>query len=380
MQTYNDVDCKTCSVTVISDESNMVIEKDGSPITSYPAVFAWVHQNWTAQNDPILDAANAEWIWESNPTQQADVEADVTYTFKKSFEWWGPIINTDLYMAVGSDNSVEVYLNGVQIGSNLGEFGYLQGSMLHISSGLITANVVQGNNVLKFVIENFGLGSSATPYTNPAGLIYKFSIDGNCGDDYFKNHCMLWGEKDLEDETFFNFDDIKPGDRGRNVISMHVYDNDAWACLVINDKQDDDNGLTDPEEEAGDTTDGDGEGELSQFIEVFGWDDLNKDGVYNPPTETDLFEGSLASDPINLKIADSTTGSKLIGSTTYYIGFAWCAGSQTVDHVTGQITCDGSTMGDIAQTDSLTAALTAYAEQWRNNLDFDCEDVNLEEE
>jgi len=90
-----------------------------------------------------------------------------------------------------------------------------------------------------------------------------------------------------------------------------------------------------------------------------------------------LFEGSLADDPVNLGIADSIVGSKLIGSTTYYVGLAWCAGTQTVNPGTGAITCDGSTMGDISQTDSLMASLTAYAEQWRNNLDFDCANVIL---
>ena len=58
-QTYNDVDCKTCSVTVISDETNIVVEKNGSSVTPYPAVPAWVHTAWTAQNDPALVAAGA---------------------------------------------------------------------------------------------------------------------------------------------------------------------------------------------------------------------------------------------------------------------------------------------------------------------------------
>ena len=378
-QTYNDVDCKTCSVTVISDGSNMVIEKNGIPISPYSAVPAWVHQAWTAQNDPILVAAGAGWIWEQNPTQQADVENDVTYTFKKSFEWWGPIVNTDLYMAVGSDNSVEVYLNDVLIGSNPGEFGYLEGSMLHIPSANITGNVNQGDNVLKFIVENFGLGLNATPYSNPAGLIYKFSIDGNCDDDYFKNNCTLWGEKDLDErDQFFMFDDVKPGDRGRNVISLHAFDNDAWACLIVHDKQDDENVLTDPEGEAGDTTDGAGFGELSPFLEVFGWDDNNKNGIYEPGSEDALFEGSLAGDPVNLKVADSTSPLPLTASVTYYVGLAWCAGTQTVDHNTGEITCDGSSMDDTAQTDSLSASLTAYIEQWRNNEEFECSNVDLE--
>lgn len=376
-QTYNDVDCKTCSVVLVSDETNnMVVERFESPVASYPAVLAWVHPVWTAQDDPELVASGAEWIWEANPTRVEDLTNNVTYTFENNFEWWGPIVDTDLYMAVGSDNSVWVYLNNVLIGSNTGEFGYLQGSMLQIPAGNITPNVLQGNNVLRFVVKNWALQGS-TPYTNPGGLIYKFEIDGLCDDNYFKNHCTLWGEKDLgENDQFFMFDDIKPGDRGTNLISLHIYDNDGWACLIVNDKSDDDNGLTDPEQEAGDETDGVGEGDLSQFIEVFGWMD-DGDGVYETGEET-LFDGSLADPTVYLSIADSLSGSKLIGSHTYYVGLAWCAGAQAVDSGAGTIACDGSTMGDIAQSDSLTAALTAFAEQWRNNESFDCAKVVLE--
>lgn len=378
-QTYNDIDCNTCSVILISDVTNMVVEKNSSSITPYPAVPAWVHAAWTAQNDPTLAAAGAGWIWEQNPTQQVDTTQDVTYTFRKTFEWMGPITGSDLWFAIGSDNSVEVWLNGVKIGENTGEYGYKQEHMLHISGAVVTSNVQQGNNVLEFIVKNWGM-QNGTPYSNPAGLIYKFSIDGQCGDDYFKSNCTLWGEKDIEHgDYFFSFDDVKPGDRGRNVISMHVYDNDAWACLIVHDKQDDDNGLTDPEEEVGDTTGGDDEGELSENINVFGWMDDNQDGLYDPPEEDELFSGSLADEQVRLQIADSDT-SPLNGTTTYYVGLAWCAGTQTVDPQTGVIICDGSAMGDESQTDSLSASLTAYIEQWRNNSTFDCSEVDLEEQ
>ena len=186
---------------------------------------------------------------------------------------------------------------------------------------------------------------------------------------------MLWGEKDLADETFFNFDDIKPGDRGTNVISLHLIDNDGWACLLVNDKHDDDNGLTEPEGAAGDTTGGVDEGELSQYINVFLWMDNDQDGEYDPSTEEELYSGSLADDPTIMTIADSITGNPLNGGSTEYVGLAWCAGTQTVNGSTGEITCNGQGMNDMAQTDSLTASLTIYAEQWRNNQDFTCDSV-----
>lgn len=370
-QTYNDVDCRTCSVTVISDPTNMVVEKFGSPITPYPAVYVgsnhggWIHPAWTAEEDPILQAAGAKWIWESDPTRDADLTNDVTYTFKKEFEWWGPIIGSDLWMAVGSDNSVKVWLNGVLIGQNSGEYGYKKESMLHILAANIIANIAQGNNVLKFEVKNWALAGS-THHTNPAGLIYKFSIDGLCGDEYFRTHCQLWGLKDMDgSEKFFMFDDVKPGDRGINVISLHAYDNDAYACLIANNIVNQENTVVDPEAALGDL----GEpGELSQFINFFAWEDDN-DGVYEI--------GELIIAGPNSPFATAMGKISLVESDTKYIGLAWCAGTQSVDGGTGVITCDGSSMGDIAQTDILTASITAYAEQQRNNPEFDCANVTL---
>jgi len=374
-QTYNDADCKTCSVTVVSDLTNMVIEKNEVSITPYPAVYAWVHPAWTAQNDPLLDAAGAEWIWEANPTQAADTLNDVTYTFEKDFEWWGPIVDTDLYMAVGSDNSVWVYLNGVLIGSNTGEFGYLQGSMLQIDSEDITDNIAQGDNVLKFVVKNWALANS-TYQTNPAGLIYKFSIDGNCGDDYFKSHCNLWGEKDLTtNDHFWMFDDVKSGDYGTNVISLHLYDNPGWVCLNIDNQEDWENECNEPENDVPDTTCGSsvGEGELSTYLEIFTWADNNFNGVYEPSS------GEVAFTPTPVTFAnyissgyDSMTGSAVDPEDGLsYIGLSWCAGSMTVE-TNGSFTCDPAGMGNITQTDSLTADVILITEQARHQDEFTC--------
>jgi predicted ribosomally synthesized peptide with SipW-like signal peptide len=365
-QTYNDVDCKTCSVTLISDPTNMVVEKFDVPITPYPAVYAWVHPAWTAQNDPELSAAGARWIWEANPTKQEDTNNNVTYTFEKDFEWWGPIVSTDLFMAVGSDNSVEVWLNGTKIGENLGEYGYRQESMLHIPAASITPYILQGNNVLKFIVKNWALENS-TPFTNPAGLIYKFSIDGKCGDEYFRTHCKLWGEKDLAPgDTFFNFDDVKPGDWGTNIISMHVFSNDAYSCLLVTNPQDNENTWVDAEKKAGDVTPD--VGELSQFLSAVLWSDTNSDKQYNAG-EPILYG------PAALKDMKNMTYLPLTATTTAYVGLAWCLGTQTVDGA--GIHCSGVGNQDVSQTDSFLASLTAFAEQQRNNPNFLCSEVHL---
>src|SRR3990167_7936458 len=85
-----------------------------------------------------------------------------------------------------------------------------------------------------------------------------------------------WSEDDLDlgVHKFFNFTDLKPGDRGEDTISLHVYTNDAWGRLIIDNLIDKDVDCTEPESEAvlpgpidadpecndvGDTPGGDGE-------------------------------------------------------------------------------------------------------------------------
>ena len=53
------------------------------------------------------------------------------------------------------------------------------------------------------------------------------------------------------------------------------------------------------------------------------------------------------------------------------------AGTQTVNPISSEITCDGSGMGDISQSDIFTADISLYAEQVRNNPDFKCANVVL---
>src|SRR5512139_2529 len=56
-----------------------------------------------------------------------------------------------------------------------------------------------------------------------------------------------WKLDDLKDQLFFNFEDLKPGDTGEDTISLHVDDNDAWACMDISMTADDDVDCTEPE-------------------------------------------------------------------------------------------------------------------------------------
>jgi predicted ribosomally synthesized peptide with SipW-like signal peptide len=369
LASYNDFDCHTCSVVLVSDPTNMIIKKNGTVIDPFAAVYAWVHPAWTAQNDTSLIAANAKWIWSSNPTSAEDASLGVTYTFEKTFDWQGPAISSDLWFAVGSDNSVEVWLNGAKIGENLGEFGYRQESMLQIPAGTLLSHIIQGQNKLDFIVTNFPRpGQDGSQ--NPGGLIYKFAIDGKCTDNYFLTNCRLWNEKDLgTGDIVYNFNDVKPGDHGHDVISLDPVDNSAWACMTVKGT-DQENTWTEPEKLAGDTSEY--VGELSSHLQLFVWND-NGDGIYQP-SETTMFTGTMAT-YLSLPIAEPS-GTPLPGGQAKYLGLAWCFGAQSVDPGTGVISCDGTGETNITQTDSFVADLVFYSEQSRNNPNFSCQRIN----
>jgi len=369
-QTYNGVDCKTCDVTIVSDTSNIVTAKNGTPVATTSALAVMptsvTLQYWTA-NIP-----GATWIWATDPVLLADVVTDVTYTFEKSFNWVGPIPSASIDFSVAADNSYQVYVNGHLVADDINENNFAVADTLGPS--LITPWLISGDNTIKFVVKNKGVPGGSV-LANPAGLLYKLTIDGNCSDEYFQQNfqsqCKLWQEKDLGNgDRFFKFDDIKPADWGTNVISLHVYDNDAYACLIASDKDDQENSLLEVETEAGDT--GSSAGELSSFINIFTWADTDADGEY------DSGEGLLGSGPLSslnsIMSMDSQNQQYLTATTTKNIGLAWCAGTLTAIQG-GAFSCDGDGMLNTAQSDSFSADLTAYAEQVRNNGTFQCSQV-----
>ncbi len=226
----------------------------------------------------------------------------------------------------------------------------------------------------------FSDSETSTGNTFTAGSI-DLKIDSNAtyNDEAYPDGS--WELKDLLQEKFFTFDDIKPGDKGENTISMHVVNNDAWACLTVNNLHNDGNGLTDPESEV-DTTDGLDQGELAQNLNFFAWSD-DGDNIWEsgePPLFSNTF--GPASDVLNGRtyaLADSTTGTgPILGgpltdpTKTRYIGVEWCAGTMSVDLDANTVSCDGSGMGNVTQSDSLTADVSFYVEQARNNPNFSC--------
>jgi len=214
-----------------------------------------------------------------------------------------------------------------------------------------------------------------------------------------------WELSDLDGELFFNFIDLKPGDWGEDTVSLHVNNNDAWGCVTFDNMVDYDNACTEPEVEDGDSTcdnPGEGQGELSTELEFIFWADVCKhlgtvggvipalpgDNIYQPDCDILLMQGN-ANDilpgttytlaaPEKINVFTGEPNEPLTGSEDYYIGKAWCFGDLSVDvkpngiwHI-GEILCDGSEVNNVSQTDSLTSDIIFYAEQSRNNPNFQC--------
>jgi predicted ribosomally synthesized peptide with SipW-like signal peptide len=225
-----------------------------------------------------------------------------------------------------------------------------------------------------------------------------------------------WEESDLIPDSvafrFFNFDDLKPGDEGENTISLHVYDNDAWGCMLVDNVQDLDVTCTEPESESSDVqcnpsgVPGAGElgaaltfdawldeGGVAGFqcnnpeeasagasceedpeegdnilngVEVLFWDDETVDEASEGPfAMSDVLAAANAAHSCETQTGHTDYGlchgladdGRMVGSVTYYWGLAWNVPAEA---------------GNEIQTDALTLDMIFEVEQHRNNPDFSC--------
>ena len=95
-----------------------------------------------------------------------------------------------------------------------------------------------------------------------------------------------WSAKDLTNELFFNFPDVKPGDEGEDTVSIHVDNNDAWVCAELANLKNNDNGCDSPENKPGVDNlrnqlrqSGEGQGELKDNLYFTIWKDTDCDNI-----------------------------------------------------------------------------------------------------
>ncbi len=177
-----------------------------------------------------------------------------------------------------------------------------------------------------------------------------------------------WALTDLgPSNTFFDFGDLKPGDEGENTVSIHVDNNDAYLCAAIHNVQDDDNTFTEPELDMDTSTSTPfGFGELGAALNFFVWED-DGDNIFDQD-ENVLVENASGTNIAGVfDLYTPGNGQVFQGGETQYLGVKWCYGT-----FNGNGTCNGSSVDNASQTDSLSADISFYVEQARNNGEFVC--------
>jgi uncharacterized repeat protein (TIGR01451 family) len=156
--TKNSEPAPTCTVEVVSNTSDFVVEKG-----AFAQALSFVHPAWTAA------ISGATWIWGDNPVINPVVAE--TQTFRKQFGFTGTVTDAKLYVA--SDNSHSVVFNASSTAGDATENNFQLATQDVYD---VTSLVAQGNNELKIAVTN--MAGDANPASNPAGLLYKLVISG----------------------------------------------------------------------------------------------------------------------------------------------------------------------------------------------------------
>jgi len=355
-QVYNGVNCGTCTQETSSSTSDKIVAtflgaSDASPVFTPVTPFNAVVVNPYASDWPIIkDSANNDipWIWAyANPSNGgANANKYQGYRFEKTFNWGGSAVTGgNVTFKFSADNTYKVTLNNVVVTGCTNVPSSADPSIWQNTHTCTLTNIVPGLNTLDIEVINI----PNTTHNNPAGLTYNLVINGNCADpdSYFGQHCQLWDLSQWNEQAFYNFDDVKPGDSGLDVISLHT-SNDSYACMY-----------------APNMTIVPTNGTLANYIHFYFWDDVNGDGVQ------DNGELAIGSNPYTLSSLNASLGVISATATAKYIGVKWCFGDFNADYTA----CNGSGSNDDAQGDSLTTDIGFYAVQKRNNDSFTCPQV-----
>src|SRR3989344_534761 len=81
---------------------------------------------------------------------------------------------------------------------------------------------------------------------------------------------------------------------------------------------------------------------------------------------------SIVLDDKTYVIGDAGNGNSCKVNQSRYVGIYWCAGNLSVNLSTNTISCDGSTLGNEAQTDSMSVDVSIRAMPSKENPKFLC--------
>lgn len=244
-----------------------------------------------------------------------------------------------------------------------------------MSSLKLSTRIVFIAGIMSAVMLAYAFRTEATGFTFATGT-YTFKIDSHALYNGVVQPGSTWALKNLvpTSDKFFNISDVKPGDRGEATISFHV-NKDSWICLDFENLKQKENGQSEPEMLV-DNSGGATQGELADGTEFFAWYDDGDDvfevgekpifGTSSPQAAVKVLNN------MTYALADSIVGPAFPANVTKYIGITWCAGNLTVVTSTATVTCDGTALGNAAQTDSFSVNISFRATPKADQPHFSC--------
>lgn len=228
-------------------------------------------------------------------------------------------------------------------------------------------------SILRLTSAFFSDTETSSGNTFTAGEL-DLKIDNTSSYNDASSSATTWPLDNLPGHLFFNFTDLKPGDRGEDTISLHVQ-NPAWACMKINITQNSDESCTEPEllDDPGcpDT------GDLAQKLNFVFWAD-DGDNIHQT-TEPIIKEGTASAifNGDTWTLADSgssvwPTPGPLPANDDRFIGKFWCFGTLSPSVNPPGYACDGSSLNNATQSDKVLADVEFTAVQSRHNPNFRC--------
>jgi hypothetical protein len=155
--------CKEAASSSIVSDTSTQVDSHGAVAVTTPYNAAW-----------SATIPGATWIW--SEADVLDATVDTTKTFTKTFSVVGTPLDSTL--SIAADNSYVVSINGVPVvGAGCSDisgttFGAVQ------TCAIPAAMMTTGVNTLSIAVKNWAVASSDAK-SNPAGLLYKFTLNNN---------------------------------------------------------------------------------------------------------------------------------------------------------------------------------------------------------
>jgi hypothetical protein len=198
----SETSCKMVPTDESTQESLTIVSDTDTFTGSAPAVATWTHPVWSAS------IPGATWIWNSYYVS-LPAEGE-TVDFSREFNIEGTV--TSAALDIATDNTYSVSVNGTLIGSSADLDNFRLGTQDHYDVTQLTDNSV---NTLTASVNN-PYWNTTDPTVNPAGLLYKLSVnydkpvyEKQCEDVLVASESAWAGEEDFTGANwarFFRYD------------------------------------------------------------------------------------------------------------------------------------------------------------------------------